>query len=223
MNLSNPSWPMVLAAQMKKEIQERQSTNRLAWYKPYEKQHEFHIAGKEHRERLLMAGNQLGKTYCGAMEAAMHLTGEYPEWWQGRRWNRPVRAWAGSETGEVTRDGPQRYLVGTPRDETAWGTGTIPKHALERTIRRQGVADALDGVLVKHSSGGSSTIGFKSYDQRREKWQGETLDFVWFDEEPPQDIYIEGITRTNATEGMSFLTFTPLKGMSEVVRSFILE
>ena len=53
--------------------------------------------------------------------------------------------------------------------------------------------------------------------------QGETLDFVWFDEEPPQDVYIEGLTRTNATGGMIFLTFTPLKGISDVVHSFITE
>jgi phage terminase large subunit-like protein len=51
----------------------------------------------------------------------------------------------------------------------------------------------------------------------------ETLDFVWFDEEPPQDVYIEGLTRTNATGGMVYLTFTPLKGISDVVHSFIQE
>ena len=66
-------------------------------------------------------------------------------------------------------------------------------------------------------------LGFKTYDQGRTKWQGETLDFVWFDEEPPQDVYIEGLTRTNATGGMVYLTFTPLKGISDVVHSFINE
>lgn len=69
-----------------------------------------------------------------------------------------------------------------------------------------GVADAVDSVLVRHKSGDNSTLGFKSYDQGREKWQGETLDVVWFDEEPPMDIYMEGLTRTNATGGMVYLT-----------------
>ena len=64
-----------------------------------------------------MAGNQLGKTTCGAAEAAFHLTGKYPGWWVGRRWDRPVRAWAGSETWDVTRDGVQRLLIGEPKDE----------------------------------------------------------------------------------------------------------
>lgn len=170
-----------------------------------------------------MAGNQLGKTFCGAAEAAIHLTGLYPDWWPGKRWDRPVRAWAGSETWDVTRDGVQRILVGEPKDEGTWGTGLIPGDHLVDWARRQGAPDALDSVIVKHKSGAHSTLGFKSYDQGRTKWQAETLDFVWFDEEPPQDIYSEGLTRTNATSGIAFLTFTPLKGMSDVVHEFIKE
>jgi len=103
-----------------------ENRRRLRNYAPYTKQAEFHAAGATVRERLLMAGNQLGKTFCGACEAAIHLTGLYPEWWQGRRFDHPVRAWAGSETGEVTRDGVQRLLVGEPKNETEWGTGMIP-------------------------------------------------------------------------------------------------
>ncbi len=99
----------------------------------------------------------------------------------------------------------------------------IPGDAIQDTSSRMGVADAIDSVLVKHVSGDNSTLGFKSYDQGREKWQGETLDVVWFDEEPPMDIYMEGLTRTNATGGMVYLTFTPLLGMSDVVHMFIQE
>lgn len=204
-------------------IERRQRTNRIRFYKPYAKQRQFHAAGSEHRERLLMAGNQLGKTYCGAAEAAYHLTGQYPAWWAGRRWDRPVRAWAGSKTGEVTRDGVQRYLIGEPKDESQWGSGMVPADALLDWGRRQGVADALDNATVRHVSGGTSTLGFKSYDQGRQKWQSETLDFVWFDEECPMDIYMEGLTRTNATGGMTFMTFTPLLGMSDVVSMFLTE
>lgn len=83
------------------------------------------------------------------------------------------------------------------------------------------MSNAIEGATVRHESGGNSTLGFKSYDQGREKWQAETLDFVWFDEEPPFDIYMEGLTRTNATSGMVYLTFTPLLGMSEVVAMFL--
>ena len=73
---------------------------------------------------------------------------------------------------------------------------------------------------MRHASGDIATLGFKSYIQGREKFQAETLDFVWLDEEPPQDIYSEALTRTNATGGIVYTTFTPLQGMTEVVREF---
>ena len=170
-----------------------------------------------------MAGNQLGKTYCGAAELAIHLTGRYPNDWPGRRFDKPVRAWAGSTGFEATRDGVQRLLVGEPKNEELWGTGAIPGDTILATPRANGVPNGLNGVSVRHVGGDVSILGFKSYDQGREKWQGETLDVVWFDEEPAMDIYMEGLTRTNATGGMVFMTFTPLKGMSDVVEMFIKE
>src|SRR6476646_8839050 len=72
----------------------RLAENKLAYYKPYPKQKEFHEAGATKRERLLMAANQVGKTWAGGFELAMHATGRYPEWWRGRRFDRPIVAWA---------------------------------------------------------------------------------------------------------------------------------
>lgn len=167
-----------------------------------------------------MAGNQLGKTIAAGFETAMHLTGQYPSWWTGRRWERAVVGWAAGVTGESTRDNPQRILMGRPG---AWGTGAIPKADILDSSSSRGLADAIDTIRVRHVSGDISTLQLKSYEKGREKWQGETLDFVWFDEEPPQDIYTEGLTRTNATGGMTYVTFTPLLGMSEVVKRFLLD
>ena len=204
------------------EIERRQRTNRLRFYTPYRKQVEFHKAGAAYRERLFMAGNQLGKTLSGAAEAAMHLSGQYPDWWPGRRWDRPITMMAGSESYELTRDGVQRLLVGPPLSEEDWGTGYIPKAAILETTRRSGVSGSLDSITVRHASGGASTLLLKGYDQGRSKWQANTVDYVWFDEEPPEDVYLEGITRTNATGGSVAVTFTPLKGMSTVVARFIM-
>ncbi|MFC3231276.1 terminase large subunit domain-containing protein [Marinibaculum pumilum] len=197
-----------------------ESRRRLEDYRPYPKQAAFHRAGASHRERLLRAGNQLGKTWCGGAEAAYHLTGLYPDWWRGRRWARPVMAWAAGHTGEATRDTVQRVLLGRPGSP---GTGLIPAAALGSAMAARGQGGLVDRVTVAHAAGGQSVLKFKTYDQGRERWQGETLDFVWFDEEPPADVYSEGLTRTNATGGLVWLTFTPLLGMSEVVRRFLME
>jgi len=207
---------------MAAEKERRRLTNKLANFTPYPKQLEHYAAGLIHRERLLMAANQVGKSECGAIETAAHLTGRYPAWWPGRRYDRPVRWWAGSDTTETTRDTVQTKLMGPPADDAAWGTGAIPADCIVQVNRRQGVANAIDTVLVRHLSGGISELGFKSYDQGRQKWQGAVRDGVWLDEEPPQDIYTEAMTRTNTIEdGMIYLTFTPLLGMSEVVLSFM--
>jgi phage terminase large subunit-like protein len=72
-------------------------------------------------------------------------------------------------------------------------------------------------------SGGTSTCQFKAYEQGRGKWQAATVHGVWFDEEPPEDVYFEGITRTNVNQGLVTVTFTPLKGMSNVVARYIME
>ncbi|WP_186808703.1 terminase large subunit domain-containing protein [Sinorhizobium meliloti] len=208
--------------QLLEEKERRKKQNLLASYKPYSKQVEFHTAGAAYRERLFMAGNQLGKTLSGAAEAAMHLTGRYPDWWQGRRFDGSITMLAGSESYELTRDGVQRLLIGPPLNEEDWGTGYIPKAAIIGTTRRAGVSGTLDSVTVRHVSGGASTLLFKGYDQGRSKWQANTVDYVWFDEEPPEDVYLEGITRTNATGGSVAVTFTPLKGMSTVVARFIM-
>lgn len=211
-----------LATVLRIKLAEKRSQNTLRHFRAYAKQEEFYAAGRVYRERLLLAANQVGKTYGEGMELAIHLTGRYPDWWEGHRFDRPITAWAGSDTSETTRDTVQRILVGPPADEERWGTGTIPRDALAGTQRRQGVANALDTIRVRHASGGTSILGFKSYDQGRQKWQGTTLDYVWMDEEPPLDIYMEALTRTNAVDDARVvLTFTPLLGMSEVVRMFL--
>lgn len=197
--------------------------NKLARYQPYAKQVDFHTAGGDMavRERLLMAGNQLGKTWAAAFETSMHLTGLYPDWWQGAVFDAPTTGWAASLTSQSTRDTVQRLLLGQPGQ---WGTGAIPKdRILDIKRAAHGVADAVESIMVKWGDFGQSRVTIKTYDQGRERWQGETLDFVWLDEEPPADLYTEGLTRTNATGGIVWLTFTPLLGMSNVVKRFLVD
>lgn len=194
--------------------------HRLRYYSPYPKQIEFHAAGLTFRERLLMAANQSGKTWSAGAEVAMHLTGQYPTNWPGRYMRAANRWMAGSESAELTKKGLQRILLGNPEVESEWGTGMIPKDCILDVSRRAGVADAVASIVVKHQCGDPSTLQLNSYDQGRTKWQADTVDGVWFDEEPPMELYTEGLTRTNTTQGPVMMTFTPLLGQSAVVLRF---
>lgn len=200
-----------------KRLETLKKTCALFFYKPYRKQREFHENGAKYRERLLMAGNQLGKTFAAGNEVAYHVTGLYPDDWKGKRFTKATRGWVGSVTSELTRDGAQRILLGPVGQ---WGTGCIPKELIVDIKRARGVPDAVETILIRHETGDISQITFKAYSDGREAWQAETLDFIWFDEEPPEDVYVEGVTRTNNTKGIVFLTFTPLLGMSNVVMRF---
>lgn len=197
--------------------------NQLERYAPYPKQAQFHNLGATKRERMLSAGNQLGKTLSAANELAMHLTGKYPAWWEGRRFIKENHWLAGSESGELTRRGVQRYLFGRdPRNDP--GTGSIPKsHILDLSWSRH-VNDFIDTAKIKFiapdGTTGVSTVSLKSYDQGRSKWQADTVNGVWFDEEPDEDLYMEGLTRTNATMGAVIVTCTLLKGMTSIASRF---
>lgn len=185
----------------------------------YPKHTSFFEAGVKHRERLMLAANRVGKTESvGGYEMAIHLTGHYPSWWKGRRFNRPVQAWASGDTAKTTRDIIQFKLLG-PLNEI--GTGLIPRDLIHDKAPKHGVADALDTLQVKHISGEISNLVFKSYDQKRKAFEGTEQDVIWLDEEPPLDVYTECLLRTMTNDGMLMLTFTPLLGMSETVMAFL--
>jgi phage terminase large subunit-like protein len=95
----------------------------------------------------------------------------------------------------------------------------IPEHLIVpgSLIAAKGEGGALDTVQVQHVSGGISTLRFRTYQAGRVALQGESLDFVWLDEEPADfEVYTECLARITATNGCLIITFTPLLGMSSV-------
>lgn len=185
----------------------------------YPKHMDFFRAGATFKERLFMAANRVGKSESGAYETRCHLTGLYPDWWEGRRFDQPVQWWACGTTSETTRDIVQEKLCGSI---TALGTGMIEAHLITHHTRRpHGLPGAIEQIWVKHVSGGVSTLGFKAYEQGRQSFEGTAKHGSWCDEEPPQDCYTEMLYRTMTTRGIVYTTFTPLQGMSDVVRGFI--
>lgn len=195
------------------------------WFKPgtpfgienLPKHKAFFDAGADYGQRLFMAANRVGKTIAGALEGTFHATGLYPDWWEGRRFDGPTHGWAMGSTARSTRDTVQKELMGPIG---AWGTGMIPADRIGKIWALAGVPQGVDVVRVKHVSGGWSTIGFKNYEQPIEAFYGTALHWVWGDEIMPINIYNESLVRTMTTNGIIYVTFTPLKGLTPLVVKF---
>ena len=213
------------ALKLAEQIHEKKESNRLSYYEPYEYQKNFHDARDEQgtlaRQRLLMAANKTGKTFCGAAEMAYHLTGVYPSWWKGYRFHGPIKAWAAGNTTANTRDIVQAELFGEPGDDEDFGHGAIPRDKIVKWDRQPGIPNAISAVTIKHASGRNSKVYLKSYEQGKQAWMGKAIDVIWMDEEPPQDIYSQALRASLKGGGLTFMTFTPESGMPNVVAQFM--
>ncbi|MBO4572906.1 MAG: terminase family protein [Clostridia bacterium] len=192
--------------EIEREQKQRRSCDKLASYNTGKKKHlkqlAFHRCKK--KNRWVFGGNRSGKTECGAVEALWIARGIHPY-----RKNKPdVSGWVVSLSAQVQRDVAQKKLLYylDPR----WIVDIVMSEG-RRDSPENGVIDL---IVIKNVFGGTSKIGFKSCDQGREKFQGTSLDFVWFDEEPPKDIYDECKMRVLDKCGDIFGTMTPLKGMT---------
>ena len=204
---------LIRLAQLKCEQKKRRSENKLFEYnakKKHRKQLAFHRCKK--RNRWVFGGNRSGKTECGAVECIWILRGIHPY----RKNRRDVFGWAVSLSTQVQRDVAQAKIL-----------KYLPKSWIEDITMLSGRRDSpsggvIDQIKIKNVFGGISTLGFKSCDQGREKFQGSSLDFVWFDEEPPRDIYEECLMRVMDKRGDIFGTMTPLKGKTFIYNEIYL-
>lgn len=192
---------------------------------PYTWQVKWHNSGATSSERALLAANRVGKTRTGGAEVAIHVTGQYPEWWKGKRFDHPINCIVAGPTNELTRDTTQCELFGMMEEgeKKPTGMGWVPADCIGTYKFRQcGIANVLDYVRVRHVTGEWSTISFRSYEQGPVKFQGTKQHLIWLDEEPEDFlIYTECLTRTVDAGGILIFTRTPLFGMSEVVTHFI--
>jgi phage terminase large subunit-like protein len=192
--------------------------NKARDFKPYPTQRNF--LDDKHKIKVMLGGNQTGKSLVGSYEIYLHLTGDYPADWRGIRFTHPVEIWIAGESAPRVRDTIQTKLFGALGQP---GTGMIPKAAIpdDRIIKKSGVPHAIDIAYVKHKSGMFSSVQFFSYDQGREKFQGSTIDMIWFDEEPPEDVYNECKMRVMVKQGYIMFTFTPLSGITKLYDSLV--
>lgn len=197
----------------------------LDFYEPYPKQLDFHQAGAQFSERAIIAGNQVGKSHCACAETAMHLTGDYPDWWKGKRFSHPIAAWTAGPNAEKVRDVLQTKLFGHYAKPEEFGTGYIPKDAiLGRPSLARGVTFAYDTGQVRWQSpdgrldeSAISTLTFKSYTEGVLAFASDTIDLYHGDEESAEDIYTECRVRLQVKKGISYTTLTPLLGWTPLI------
>lgn len=180
-----------------------------------------HVPGLNNYRAAGVYHHNCGKTIAGGMELTYHLTGKYPNWWPGKRFDKPITALAAGDTSQTTRDIIQTKLLGGLWDTPEFGTGLIPLADLGKPTPARGVANLYEEIRVKHVSGDWSRLMLRSYDQGRRIFQGTEQDVVWLDEEVPKDVYDEALIRTMTTRGIVLMTFTPLSGLTELVMSFL--
>ena len=204
--------------------------NKLEDFYPYPFQESFYNASKTHQRRFLCAANRVGKSYSESMEIAMHLTGKYPEWYDGHRFQYPILCWAVGITGDSTRKVLQKELFGTSmgKDVAAIGTGAIPRDCVDfKNLEKDG--HRILNCKIKHFDengveDGWSTLEFRSTQQGEHVLMGATVDYIWLDEEDPyrsMEIYAQCVTRTSTTKGLVTITATPENGLTELVDAFM--
>ena len=190
------------------EKRRRHENNKLSRYNQgkivHKKQLLFHKCQK--RNRWVFGGNRTGKTECGAVETIWLARGNHPY-----RKNKPnTIGWVVSLSTQVQRDVAQKKILSYLNPD--W----IVDIVMQSGKKDSAMTGIIEQILIKNVFGGISIIGFKSVEQGREKFQGTSLDYVWFDEEPPFDIYLECKMRVIDTCGEIFGTMTPLKGLTWV-------
>lgn len=214
--------------ELQRELEARTRRRALDGYFPisgdhcrfeYPKHMEFFKSGSNYHQRLFMAANRVGKTLGMGCELVYHLTGQYPEWWEGYRFQTSCEWWVCGVTARDVKVVLQDLLIGKVNE---FGEGLVPYDTLDFDTLKdaQRIDTPINAFRVKHVSGGWSTVEFKTYEQGRQSFQG-TARSVWLDEECPQDIYAECLTRTATGDNILVMTFTPLKGPTPLIKDFI--
>jgi len=203
---------------LNKQLMDYDKFHRLESYDPYPFQRRFHssFAG----QIALICANQIGKTTGGAAAVAYHALGEYPDWWEGRRFTKPVTILCAGVSNDSTKRIIQHELIGGTKGTPEWGSGMIPRDRLGEPTRKAGVPEAYEKLIVRGKFG-NSTIWLMAYEQGWQKFQGIRFDYAWPDEEPPVDVWSQLLRGTIARpDSQIAMTMTPEEGMTEVVAGF---
>ncbi|EGG0429781.1 hypothetical protein IDQ21_004449 [Salmonella enterica] len=206
-----------------------QKYNRIEFTNPFDYQNEFFAKGKTFNHRYLSAANRIGKTYGGAIEFAYHLTGRYPDNWQGRRIKGSgLVYWCIGLNLTMVTDIQQKELLGTSNigltDEI--GTGAIPRDCIELKHGLEKDGPRCVKVRIRHVDGGLNELTFFGSTDP-DVLMGRKIAGVWMDEESPysNEIYNQCIARIAngvrpGEDGFIFITATPEQGETPLYLRF---
>ena len=172
------------------ELAYRAKINPLAFFENLGLQKEF---GEDTAKvKGIFGGNRSGKTEKGAENVLNKLISK-----PNQRW------WACAESFQDSINVQQRKI---------WKL--LPK----RLIKYGKYSEVNGFTNRKLILTNGSILVFKSYDQEREAFQGDDIDGIWFDEEPPYDIYKESRMRLLDRNGEIIFTMTSLKGVTDLIQ-----
>ena len=184
------------------------------------------------KSTMLLAGNQVGKSMSAGFHAACDLTGDYPDWWQGFRFDHGINALcAGVDAGQV-KDVIQTQLFGEVEDDgngkKFTGGWIHPDEILDVVWDRQ-TTNLAKRVKIK-SRFGKSFVNLRGFTQSKTgsktlSFAGSVYDLVWIDECPPDELRgqlkIRTINGNQGKGGRVRYTMTPELGMTDLVKSFM--
>ncbi|HFW4592847.1 TPA: terminase family protein [Salmonella enterica subsp. enterica serovar Aberdeen] len=204
--------------------------NAIKIFKPIWYQEKFMKAGKDYRIRFHQAGNRTGKTRGSCAEFAYHLTGLYPDWWEGLRVNDGGHTyWAVGINYESLKKVLQKELLGTnnAKQRHIIGEGMIPRHCidLEKGLETDGAR--VIQCTIKHKSGRDNTLMFYGC-ENESAMMGQKVRGIIMDEEPPYNsinIYTQCLTRLQnsggpGVDGFMIITATPENGQTALLDVF---
>lgn len=177
----------------------------------------------QYKVKLITAGNRCGKTTIVLLEMCFHLLNWYPEWWTGKKWTekegKNFVVWVVSDTWQTSAKIVQEILF-FEKEGAEFGTGMLPGNRIISSKRVSSVDNCWSVVRVRRYGGGIGTIEFKPSSAGRDVFQGTTIDLIVMDEEPPYHVYYECMARLMTAKGHMMLSFTPLKGYTEMIKNF---
>lgn len=166
-------------------------------YQPHAKQIAFHKS--EADLRLFLGGNRSGKTHGGVAEDIWWATGRHPYI------KTPPPPTRGRVVTVNVVEGLLQILL--PKFKQLLAPSDLINGSWEDSFHKTERILTLDN---------NSTIAFMTYEMDVEKFAGTSLHYTHYDEEAPKSIWGEAQARMVDTNGRSWMTMTPVNGMTWV-------